>query len=220
MALAEGSQDSVGLGGAEFLDALAAGTPTPGGGSAAAYTGAAAAALVAMVARLTIGKKKYAAVESQMSLVLEQALELQRDLSAAVSQDADAFTAVMQAFKMPKDTPADAAARTKTIAAATMHAAQIPLQVARMAVAVMGLTEQVVTNGNINAITDGGTAAAMAHAALVGAGYNVRVNLSGLKGSTTIDSLKTELSDLETKAADLDENIRNVLQNRGDLHLV
>jgi len=218
-ALVEGSQDTLDLGGAEFLDALAAGTPTPGGGSAAAYTGAAAAALVAMVARLTIGKKKYAAVEAQMSSVLEQAIELQRDLSAAVKQDADAFTAVMQAFKLPKETAADADVRTKAIVAATMHASQVPLQVARMAVAVMGLAEQVVAQGNLNAITDGGTAAAMARAALMGAGYNVRVNLSGLNESATTDTLKSELSDLEAKAVDLDNKVRNLLQTRGGLHL-
>ncbi|MCK4725787.1 MAG: cyclodeaminase/cyclohydrolase family protein, partial [Anaerolineales bacterium] len=218
-ALAGGSQDTAGRGNAEFLDALAAGTPTPGGGSAAAYTGAAAAALVAMVASLTIGKKKYAAVEAQMSSVLEQAIELKAGLAAAVEQDADAFAAVMQAFKMPKDAAAVAKERTKAIAAATMHAAQVPLQVARMAVAVMGLAEQVVAEGNLNAITDGGTAAAMAHAALMGAGYNVRVNLSGLTDSSVTNALLSELGDLEEKAAKLDKTVRNHLQNRGGLHL-
>lgn len=218
-AMADGSQGSISIGGAEFLDALAAGTPTPGGGSAAAYTGAAAAALVAMVARLTIGKKKYTAVEAQMSSILERAMELQRDLASAVEQDADAFSAVMRAFKMPKDTAVDADVRTKRIMAATMHAAQVPLHVARMATAVMGLAEHVVANGNLNAITDGGTAAAMAYAALMGAGYNVRVNLSGLNDTPTIDTLKSELSDLEAKAADVDKRVRYLLQNRGGLHL-
>jgi formiminotetrahydrofolate cyclodeaminase len=109
--------------------------------------------------------------------------------------------------------------RTKAIAAATMHASQVPLQVARMAVEVMGLAEQVVAQGNLNAITDGGTAAAMARAALMGAGYNVQVNLSGLNDSTTTKALESELSDLEARAADLDKNVRNLLQNRGGLHL-
>lgn len=218
-ALAGGSQVTAGSGNTEFLDALAAGTPTPGGGSAAAYTGAAAAALVAMVARLTIGKKKYAAVEAQMSSVLEQAIELKGGLAAAVEQDADAFSAVIQAFRMPQDTTADVEERTKAIAVATMHATQVPLQVARMTVAVMGLAEQAVAEGNLNAITDGGTAAAMAHAALKGAGYNVRVNLSGLTDSSVTNALLSELSDLEEKSAELDKTVRNHLQNRGGLHL-
>ncbi len=219
-ALVERSQETGDLGGAEFLDGLAAGTPTPGGGSAAAYTGAAAAALVAMVAKLTIGNKKYIAVEAQMSSILEKAMDLKRDLSSAVKKDADAFNAVMQAYRMPKDTEVDADLRKKTITEATMQAAQIPLQVARMTTAVMELAEQVVAEGNLNAITDGGTAAAMAHAALMGAGYNVRVNLSGLNESATSDTLKSELSDLEAKAVDLDNKVRYLLQTRGGLNLV
>ncbi len=87
-----------------FLDDLAAATPTPGGGSAAAHAGAMGAALVAMVARLTIGKKKYAAVEAQMKEILNQAERLRCELTAAVDEDSAAFEGVMAAFKLPKDT--------------------------------------------------------------------------------------------------------------------
>ena len=87
-----------------FIDQLAAGTPTPGGGSASAFTGAEAAALVAMVARLTVGKKKYAAVEPQMWEVISQADSLRAELAACVAEDSAAFEDLMAAMRLPKDT--------------------------------------------------------------------------------------------------------------------
>ncbi|HAD06702.1 MAG TPA: methenyltetrahydrofolate cyclohydrolase, partial [Anaerolineaceae bacterium] len=98
-----------------FLDALAAATPTPGGGSAAAHTGAVAAALVAMVARLTLGKKKYEAVKDRMWAILEQAENLRTELLRNVEEDSQAFEAVMQAFKLPKDTPEQEQQRQQAI---------------------------------------------------------------------------------------------------------
>src|SRR5262249_6188700 len=94
-----GEADSV-----AFLERLAAGTATPGGGAAAAYVGAMGAALVGMVARLTVGKKKYAEVEAQMQSVVDSADKLRASLTAAVAADSEAFEAVMEAFKLPKDT--------------------------------------------------------------------------------------------------------------------
>jgi glutamate formiminotransferase/formiminotetrahydrofolate cyclodeaminase len=119
--------------GGDFLDALAAGTAAPGGGSAAAYAGAAGAALVAMVARLTIGKKKYAQVEAEMQTMLEKAETLRAELSQAIQEDASAFEGVMAAFKLPKDNPKQQVERQKAIDAATLAAAQVPLEVARKA---------------------------------------------------------------------------------------
>ena len=86
-----------------FLDALASGKPTPGGGSASAYAAAAGASLVEMVARLTIGKKKYSDVEREMQDVLEHVKILRKDLSIAVERDAAAFDAVMSAYRLPRD---------------------------------------------------------------------------------------------------------------------
>ena len=106
--------------GPDFLDRLAAGTSTPGGGSAAAYTGAAGAALVAMVARLTVGKKKYAAVESQMWALLEKAEELRRSLTQAVEQDAAAFEGYLQAVRLPRNTPQEQEVRAAALEKATL----------------------------------------------------------------------------------------------------
>ncbi|HTX92147.1 MAG TPA: glutamate formimidoyltransferase [Anaerolineales bacterium] len=208
-------------GGAEgspsFLDELAAATPTPGGGSAAAYTGAMGAALVAMVARVTIGKKKYAAVEAQMNEIMNQAERLRRELTEAVSEDSAAFEEVMAAFKLSKENPKQQMARAAAIESATLAAAQVPLAVAQRAVTVMALAERCVALGNLNAISDAASAAALAHAALTSAGYNVRTNISGLTDRTGGESLMTQLHALEKKAARIEKDVQKSVQERGGL---
>ena len=200
-----------------FLDDLAAATPTPGGGSAAAQAGAMGAALVAMVARLTVGKKKYAAVEAQMNEILNQAERLRRELTAAVEEDSAAFEGVMAAFKLPKETPAQEKVRLEAIEKATLQAAQVPLTVAQKAFGVMALAERAVAIGNLNAISDGASAAAMAHAALTSAGYNVRININGLTDKTAGDALLSQLHTLEGKAARLEKEVHKSVQERGGM---
>jgi glutamate formiminotransferase / formiminotetrahydrofolate cyclodeaminase len=203
--------------GAGFLDELASANPTPGGGSAAAYTCAAAAALVAMVARLTIGKKKYAQVEEDMRAVLGAAENLRSELTQAVSQDALAFEAVMEAFRLPKDTDEQQTARQRAILKSTLGAAREPLEVARKAVRVMELAALVVASGNLNAITDAGTGAALAKAALTGAGYNVRINLNSIQDDEHKPEMQAELDSLDKRAGELDAEIRMTLRERGGL---
>jgi glutamate formiminotransferase / formiminotetrahydrofolate cyclodeaminase len=205
--------------GASFLDDLASATPTPGGGSAAAYVGAIGAALVAMVARLTIGKLKYTAVEAQMKEILKQAERLRYELTGAVAEDSAAFERVMAAFKLPKDTPEQQSLRATAIESNTLQAAQVPLEVAQKAVTVMALAERCVALGNLHAISDGASAASMAHSALTSAGYNVRTNIAGLADKTAGDHLLTQLHALEKKAARLEKDIQKSMQERGGLSL-
>ncbi len=202
---------------ANFLDDLAAATPTPGGGSAAAHAGAMGAALVAMVARLTVGKKKYAAVEAQMTEILNQAERLRRELTAAVDEDSAAFEGVLAAFKLPKDTPKQEKVRAEAIEKATLRAAQVPLTVGQKSVSVMALAERAVALGNLNAISDGASAAAMGRAALTSAGYNVRINVNGLADKTAGDTLLSQLHTLEGKAVKLEKNVQKSIQERGGL---
>ena len=198
-----------------FLDALAAGTPTPGGGSAAAYAASMAAALVLMVARLTTEKKKYAEVEQEILSIEQDAIRLSTDLTQAVSEDASAFQSVMEAYRLPKEIPDEKSLRSDSIQAATLYAAQVPLGVAWKAVEILQLTQQLVLKGNLNAISDTGSAAALAGAALTGAGLNVRINAPGLKDKEKAAKLIEEISDLENQGADLQEQIREQLYHRG-----
>ncbi|MCP4142839.1 MAG: glutamate formimidoyltransferase [Chloroflexi bacterium] len=202
---------------ADFLDEVAAGKPTPGGGSAAAYSAAMGAGLVAMVARLSIGRKKYAEVEEEMQDVLSKAEDLRASLTQAVDEDAASFTAIMQAFKLPKASEEEKSIRLKAIQAATLYASEVPLQTASDAVKVMKLALKVASVGNANAITDGASGAAMARAALTSAGYNVRINLGSLKDKVKAESLLEELKALEAKANEIDAALRQVLEERGGL---
>jgi len=203
----------------DFLEALAAGTPAPGGGSAAAYSGAAGAALVSMVARLTIGKPKYASVEAQMQILLKQSEELRAELTKAIQRDANAFSTVLAAYMLPRDTREQKSTRSQAIHDATLGAAYVPLEVAGHAVEVIALAVQAVTLGNPNAISDGATGAALARAALTGAGYNVRINVASLKDDSVGAPLLDELAGLEHRAESLEAQIRSQLIKRGGMPL-
>lgn len=175
----------------EFVGSVAAPTPAPGGGTVAALAGALGAALAQMVAGLTIGKKKYAAVESEMKEIALQASALVNELSCLMKRDADAYRAVMTAYKLPSDNEADAAIRTQAVATALLAAAEVPLETARACVRVLEMAAAVAARGNTNAVSDAGVAALLAEAGCKGAVYNVRINVSSLddktKGARLVD---------------------------------
>ena len=200
-----------------FLEQLAAGTPTPGGGAAAAYAGAMAAALVAMVARLTLGKKKYEEVQDRMSQIASQADDLRVSLEGAASLDAQAFNAVIVAHRMPKGSKPEKTARTEAIERATHRAASAPLQVARQAVAALKLASEVAEIGNVNAVTDAGSAGAIARAALKAAGFNVRINASNVSNREAADEWLQELAGLETQAQAAEAQLHAALKERAGL---
>jgi formiminotetrahydrofolate cyclodeaminase len=172
-----------------------------------------------MVARLTVGKKKYAAVEEQMQAVVERAEDLRLRLTEAIARDAAAFEAVMAAYKLPKETQAEQDERSRVIESSLRIAAQVPLEVAGMALEVLELNAQVVAYGNLNAASDGATGAALTRAGLVGAGYNVRTNLKLLQDRAVAQDLLSQLNNIEQRAQELEQQIRSNLIERGGLPL-
>jgi glutamate formiminotransferase/formiminotetrahydrofolate cyclodeaminase len=202
-----------------FLVSIAAGTPTPGGGSAAAYAGAMGAALVAMVARLTIGKSKYADIETQMQSILDEAEVLREILTAAIEADSAAFDAVIDAYRLPRDDDEQKSARAAAIQKATLEATQVPFETAKKSLRVMQLAIQVASLGNTNAITDAGTGAALARAALTSAGYNIRINILGLDDQKLAQSLLDQLTELEKRAEQFTDQLNGILKERGGLLL-
>jgi glutamate formiminotransferase / formiminotetrahydrofolate cyclodeaminase len=202
---------------ATFLDEVAAGTPAPGGGSVAAYAAALGAALGAMLARLTVGKKRYIDVEPEMLKLLDEAETLRVEMTRAIEEDAAAFDAVLQAFKLPKLTPEEEEAREEAIQQATLRAAEVPLQAARKAVRVMEVCVRISAIGNLNAITDGASGTVMAKAAFTAAGYNVRINVQGLPSKEAGASLLFELEALETRSLEIERELKTVLNQRGGL---
>jgi glutamate formiminotransferase/formiminotetrahydrofolate cyclodeaminase len=200
--------------GIDFLDALAGGNATPGGGSASAYAGAAAASLVAMVARLTIGKKKYANTEDVMQAVLTQAEALRNDLTLAIELDSSAFQGVMAAYSLPKDSPEQVDLRKKSIEQAILLATQAPMGVAHKSYRVLELAEQVIKHGNTSALSDAATAATLAQASIKGAGHNIRINTFQLPTPVSGPFL-SELAGLEQRAAEVEARIQKNLHERG-----
>src|SRR5215208_4255283 len=200
-----------------FIEELAAPTATPGGGSAGAYAGAMGAGLIAMVAGLTIGKKKYAEVEAQMQAIRVMAESLRKELTQAVDDDSSAFEAVMGAFKLPKDTEEQQTKRTAAIHVATLNAAHVPFSVARDAVKVMELALKCAKEANANAISDSMSGFAMARAALTAASYNVKINLNSLADKSVGEKMLGELKEVETKADELEKEIRKTISERGGI---
>lgn len=203
--------------GSSFTEELAAPTPTPGGGSAAAFAGTMGAALVAMVAGLTIGKKKYAEVEAEMQAIRVIAEGLRKELGQAVGDDAASFEVLMATFKLPKETDEQKSIRDAAIQQATLNAAHIPLHVAEDAVKVMELALKCAQRANLNAISDSMSGFAMSRAALTAAGYNVRINVNSLEDKSAGDKMLKELAALEKEAAKLEKEIRAVLKERGGI---
>ena len=155
-----------------------------------------------MVAGLTVGRKKYAAVEAEMKNVALMAAALVNELSTLVAKDAAAYTAVTTAYKLPGETPADALARKSAIDAALLLAADVPLETARACVRVLDLAALAAAKGNSNAISDAGVAALLAEAGCRGALYNVRINVGALNDKSKGARLIDECGRLLTQAAE------------------
>ena len=182
---------------ADFLDAVAAGTPTPGGGSVAAFAGALASCLATMVANLTVGKKKYAASEAEMRSIKQEAETLRRELLALSRADNEAFDAVLAAGRLPQGTATEVTAREAAVAAATLEATRVPLRTAEACLRVVELAGRAVKSGNRNAVTDAGVAGLLAQAAGRGALLNVEINLKSLPPGADKHGVETHLHRLD-----------------------
>ncbi len=195
-----------------FLSSVASPDPVPGGGSVAAHVGAVAAALAQMVAGLTVGKKKYAAVDAEMKEAALEAVAVGNRLAALVKRDADAYSKVSAAHKLAKE-PADAAARrAETITSALLEAAEVPLETARCCVEVATLAAVVAEKGNANAVTDAGVAALLAEAGCRGAAYNVRVNIQALDDKSKGAGLARDAAELVEQASKLAKKTTSIVE--------
>jgi glutamate formiminotransferase/formiminotetrahydrofolate cyclodeaminase len=164
---------------AALLDRLASSAPTPGGGSAAAWSGATAASLVEMVANMKKTRTGSDHDRAELHLALAAAKESGERLRALVDEDARAFEAVLAARRLPHGTPAESSSRDEAVAAAMRRAAEVPLETSRECMAVLGAASMALAYGNPNAASDARAAGALAWAGLVAAVENVKINLEG-----------------------------------------
>jgi formiminotetrahydrofolate cyclodeaminase len=190
---------------AAFGEALASSAATPGGGCAAALTGALGAGLAAMVARSTAASDKFADRADEMNAVAAEGDALRAELLGLVDADAAAFDEVMAAFRLPKETPEEKASRSEAIQAGYKAAVDPPLRVCTQSVRVLELAAQVAERGNPNAASDAGVAALLAAAALEGAAMNVEINLGSIKD----ESFKTTAADAAQAAREQGRALRD-----------
>jgi len=186
----------------EFVDLTSTDAPVPGGGSVAALCGSLAAALTAMVANLTVGKKGYESVSSEMGSLAAQAQSLKDEFLRAVDDDARAFDAVMSANRLPKGTHDEQARRDQAIQAATKRAIDVPLGVVQLCERALPLVERVADKGNKNSISDAGVAALVLGAAARGAWLNVLINLPGLSDRDEASRIHKDGDALAGRVAD------------------
>ena len=188
-----------------FLAELGSKAATPGGGGAAALLGAVGAGLSGMVAHLTIGKKKYAAVEADMQSLLARADGLRAKLAEAIDADADAFDTLMRAYGLPKQSGQEVATRDAAIQEALVSAIAAPLDCARLCREAIDLAVEASEKGNISVVSDGGVAVLAAHAGLRSSALNVLVNVRLLTDRTRASAAVAELDRLMEGAAALTE---------------
>ena len=160
----------------QFLAELAGKAPTPGGGGASALAGAAGVALGNMVGSLTVGKKKYAAVEADIQALNARAEALRGELEALVQADAEAFAPLAAAYGLPKDTPEQAAHKAAVLEKALDAACAVPLQIMEKCAEGITLAEEYAAKGSVLAVSDAGCAATLCKAALQAASLNVFIN--------------------------------------------
>jgi methenyltetrahydrofolate cyclohydrolase len=180
----------------QFLDELASGAPTPGGGAVAALSGAMAAGLLTMVCDLTIGKKGYVEFEGEAGRLRERAEALRAELQSLAQADVDVFDHLSAAYKLPRTTDADAASRRAAIQQVTRQATEIPLRVARAATALLPLCAPLARHGNRNAVSDVGVAVLLVQAAVPAALLNVEINLAVLEDQLFVRQTRAQAEDL------------------------
>lgn len=195
----------------KFLDRLASADPTPGGGSASALAGAMAAGLLAMVSRLSMGKGEREAGFEQTLSAMESARAGLIDLAV---RDAEAFDAVIRAMRLPKAMEEEKRRRQGAVQEALRTAAEVPLEVARHALAVLEAAPALARAGNPNAISDVGVGALLAHAAVHGSLLNVRINLKSIKDEAYRAAAAEAARDLETRSDGLRDAALGVVRDR------
>ena len=186
-----------------YLDDAAANKPAPGGGSVSACAGALGAALVSMVCNLTRGREQFADVETEIVALVEASEAARRRLEQLLQDDTTAYNGVITAYKMPKETAEEQAARSQAVQDGLIIAADVPLEICRVAVGVCRLAKVAAGLGNPQAVTDAGIGAILGEAAVVGAALNVRINLGSIKDEAYVAKAAAEIDEIQAEAATL-----------------
>ncbi len=189
-----------------FLDQLASSSPVPGGGSAAALTGALGAGLVSMVASLTLGKEKYQSVQQQIEALLKQSEALRNEIQDLIQKDIEVFSALSVVYKMPKNTETEKAARSLKMQEALKKACEVPFAIVIKALEVAKLAQCAAEIGNIAAVSDAGVAAILARACAQSAALNVKININSIKDGSFNQRTWSEMQNILQRIESLEKS--------------
>ncbi|MBO8137290.1 MAG: cyclodeaminase/cyclohydrolase family protein [Desulfotomaculum sp.] len=187
----------------DFLKITSSDSPVPGGGSAAALTGAMGAALVQMVGNLTTGKEKYRHVEEEINELIQRGSELMEKLQYLAREDMNHFETFMKVLKLPKNTAEEQIERKKQLQEALKSATNTPLNIASAGVEVLSLALQVAEKGTKNAISDAAVAAYLAEAAVKAALITADCNIPRIEDQEFINAANQQKERLTAEATDL-----------------
>lgn len=195
----------------EFINEVDSNAPAPGGGSVSALASTLGLGLSKMVAHLTIGKKKYLALDESIKKAYEENFnnldEIKNEIIPLIDKDTEAFNKIMAAFKLPKETEEEKNKRNQAIEIATLEAIKVPYQIAILSYNALIVIEKMFETGNKNAITDIGVGALLLYSGLEGAILNVKINLSGLSDHSLVEKYQKDCQDLIDKGNELKETI-------------
>ena len=195
----------------EYLTDAAAGESTPGGGSVSALVGALAASMSEMAGNFTVGKEKYADVESEVARLVSDLKRRRQKLLTLVDADVEAYGEVDKAYGMPKDTEEQKADRTTALQVALGEAMKVPLNVMRQCAEVGSISVRLAEIANPNLITDVGVSAILAEAACAAARLNVEINLKYLKSSETVEGTRQEIEKLSEETSDARSRVSEIV---------
>ena len=201
----------------DYLESISSKAPTPGGGNVSAFSGVLAASLSIMVCNLTIGKKKYVDVESEMMEIKKDLENLKSRFSELADEDNKAFDKVMEAFKLPKETDEEKLERAAKIDEATLGAAEVPSEVVNVCKQILPNIKTIVIKGNQNSLSDAGVAASLVNTAAEGAFLNVLINCTSLSNRTLGNEFlkRTEIiyEEVKKSCAEIIELVNNKLRS-------
>jgi len=187
----------------EYLDVAASKSPTPGGGSVSAVVAANAAAMVSMVANLTLGKKGYDEVQPLAQEVADGCAKLIAQLKELTAKDMQAFDIFMQAWRMPSESDADKKAKDAAMEKAAQNASQVPLDICKVCLEILKYAARLAPVGNKGAISDVGVGAYVAEAAMKACMLSVDINLPSIQTASFKQMLVSERARLFTEAEEL-----------------
>lgn len=197
----------------DFVDVLASKSAVPGGGGAAALTGAIGIALGSMVCNLTIGKKKYAEYEESVKSILEKARELEKDLINMIDEDAECFLPLSKAYGLPSSTEEEKKIKADTMESALKNACEVPIKIVKVCYEAIKLHEDLVDKGSRLAISDVGVGVQCLRAAILSGQLNVIININSIKDEEYVKSVRDEVNNLVENGVRICDEVYKKVEN-------